>query len=160
MKIGKNAVVSMHYTLKAADGQILDTSEGKPPLSFIHGIGQLIPGLEKELEGKEAGNHVDAVIAAEEAYGQYNKDMVFKVSKDGFRGEEELKEGMQVEVELDDGKSIAEVTKIEGDEVTLDLNHPLAGMELSFSVDITEVREASAEELSHGHVHGPGGHQH
>ena len=103
---------------------------------------------------------MDIVIAPAEAYGEVNKEMVFDVSKEGFRGNEELKVGMQVEVEMDKGKSIAAVTKIEDDNVTLDLNHPLAGMTLHFNVEIMEVRKASEEELSHGHVHGPGGHQH
>ena len=160
MKIEKNKVVSIHYTLKSDDGHLLDSSEGKSPLSFIQGIGQLIPGLESKLEGKEAGEEIDAVIAPADAYGEYNADMVFQVNKDGFQGDEELKEGMQVEVELSNGKSVAEVTKIEGDQVTLDVNHPLAGITLHFKVNIVEVRDASEEEISHGHVHGTGGHQH
>ncbi len=160
MKIETNSVVSIHYTLKAEDGQILDSSEGKDPLAFIQGIGQLIPGLEKQLEGQEAGNHIDAEIAPADGYGEYNQDMVLQVDKEGFRGTEELTVGLQVEVELDDGKSIAEVTKIDGDNVTLDLNHPLAGMKLFFSVDIVDVRTATQEELDHGHAHGVGGHHH
>ncbi|MBT3241845.1 MAG: peptidylprolyl isomerase [Bacteroidetes bacterium] len=160
MKIDANKVVAINYTLKSDDGTVLDSSEGKSPLPYIQGTGQLIPGLEKELEGKEVGEKMDIVIAPAEAYGEVNKEMVFDVSKEGFRGNEELKVGMQVEVEMDKGKSIAAVTKIEDDNVTLDLNHPLAGMTLHFNVEIMEVRKASEEELSHGHVHGPGGHQH
>ena len=160
MKIDANKVVAINYTLKSDDGTVLDSSEGKSPLPYIQGTGQLIPGLEKELEGKEVGEKMDIVIAPAEAYGEVNKEMVFDVSKEGFRGNEELKVGMQVEVEMDKGKSIAAGTKIEDDNVTLDLNHPLAGMTLHFNVEIMEVRKASEEELSHGHVHGPGGHQH
>ncbi|MCD6346239.1 MAG: peptidylprolyl isomerase [Bacteroidales bacterium] len=160
MKIEKNKVVAIHYTLKSDDGHVLDSSEGKSPLPFIHGIGQLIPGLENELAGKEAGAKLNAVIAPSDAYGEYNSEMVFQVSKDGFRGDEELKVGMQVEVELEQGKSIAEVSKIEDDQVTLDVNHPLAGMTLHFDVEVMDVRDATEEELSHEHVHGAGGHQH
>lgn len=160
MKIENNKVVSIHYTLKDDNGTILDTSDGKTPLPYIQGVGQLIPGLENQLQGKVKGDKLNVSIAPADAYGEYREDMVFQVGKDGFRGEEELREGMQVEVELEQGRSIAIVTKIEGEEVTLDLNHPLAGQTLHFDVEVMEVREASAEELSHGHVHGVGGHQH
>lgn len=160
MKIEKNTVVSIHYTLKSDSGEILDSSEGKTPLPYIHGTGQLIPGLEKELEGKESGMEVNTVISPEDAYGEYRDDMVFVVGKDGFRGDGELTTGMQVQIDTGDGPAIAEVTKIEGDNVTLDLNHPLAGQTLHFNVNITNVRNATAEELSHGHVHGDGGVEH
>lgn len=160
MKIEKNKVVSMHYTLKDDKGKIMDSSEGKSPLPFIQGNGQLIPGLESQLVGKEKGVKMQVTVAPADAYGEFREDMVFKVSKEGFRGEEELKVGMQVEVELEQGKSIAVVSNVEGDDVTLDLNHPLAGQTLHFDVEILDVRVATEEELSHGHVHGEGGHQH
>lgn len=160
MKIEKNKVVSMHYTLKDDKGEIMDSSEGKSPLPFIQGNGQLIPGLEIQLDGKEKGVKMQVTVAPADAYGEFRDDMVFKVSKEGFRGEEELKVGMQVEVELEQGKSIAVVSNVEGDDVTLDLNHPLAGQTLHFDVEIMDVRVATEEELSHGHVHGEGGHQH
>ena len=160
MKIEKNKVVSIHYTLTDNAGNVLDSSEGKTPLAYIQGVGQLIPGLEKELDGKEQGEKMKVTVEPADAYGEFREDMVFEVGKDGFQGEEELKEGMQVEVELEQGKSIAVVSKIEDENVTLDLNHPLAGQTLNFDVEITEVKEATEEELSHGHVHGPGGHQH
>ncbi|MCK5820830.1 MAG: peptidylprolyl isomerase [Bacteroidales bacterium] len=160
MKIEKNKVVSMHYTLKDDKGEIMDTSEGKSPLSFIQGNGQLIPGLESQLEGKEKEVKMQVTIAPADAYGEFREDMVFKVGKEGFKGEEELQVGMQVEVELEQGKSIAVVSSIEGEKVTLDLNHPLAGQTLHFDVEIMDVRDATEEELSHGHAHGEGGHQH
>ena len=160
MKIEKNKVVAIHYTLTDGDGNVLDSSAGKTPLPYIQGIGQLISGLENQLEGKTAGDKVKAVVEPKDAYGEYRDDMVFNVGKSGFKGEEELQVGMQVEVELDQGKSIAVVSKIEGENVSLDLNHPLAGQTLHFDVEIMEVREATAEELSHGHVHGVGGHHH
>ena len=160
MKIEKNKVVAIHYTLTDKTGKTLDSSKDKSPLAYIQGVGQLIAGLESQLEGKEAGVKLQVKVAAADAYGEYREDMVFEVGKDGFQGEEELVEGMQVEVELEQGKSIAVVTKIEKENVTLDLNHPLAGEALNFDVEITEVRDATEEELSHGHVHGPEGHAH
>ncbi len=160
MKIEKNSVVEIHYTLTDDQGETIDSSAGQQPLPYIHGIGALIPGLEKELEGKEAGDKLKVVIGAVEGYGEYNQEQVFEVSKSGFQGDEDLEVGMQVQLDTDSGPAIAMVTEIEGDSVTLDLNHPLAGMELNFDVEVVSVRAASPEELSHGHVHGPGGHQH
>jgi FKBP-type peptidyl-prolyl cis-trans isomerase SlyD len=160
MKVEKNKVVSIHYTLTSDKGEMLDTSEGKSPLPYIHGTGQIIPGLEKEIEGKEKDDKLKAVIAPEDAYGVYNHDQVFVVSKDGFQGDEEITVGLQVQVDTGQGKSIGVVTKIEGENVTLDLNHPLAGQILHFEVDIVDVRDATSEELDHGHVHGEGGVQH
>ncbi len=153
MKIEKNKVVAIHYTLKDDKGTVMDTSEGKSPLAFLQGNGQLIPGLESQLEGKVKGHKDQVTVAPADAYGEFREDMVFEVGKEGFQGEEELKTGMQVEVELEKGKSIAVVSKIEGDNVTLDLNHPLAGQTLHFDVEIMDVRDASEEEISHGHVH-------
>ena len=161
MKIETNKVVSMHYTLKNDKGETLDTSEGKTPLPYIHGTGAIIHGLEKELEGKVTGDKIDARIEPKDAYGEYSEENLKKVPKAGFQGNEELKEGMQVQVGMENGHhAIAIVSAVEGEEVTLDLNHPLAGMTLHFNVEIMDVRDAAPEELSHGHVHGPGGHQH
>lgn len=163
MKVGDKLVVVMHYTLKNGEGVTLDTSEGREPMPYIHGLGHIIPGLEKELEGKAKGDKVDAVIAPEDGYGTRKEDLVQVVPKSGFQAEEGapgLETGMQVQVETGQGPAIAMVTKIDGENVTLDLNHPLADMTLHFSIEIMDVREASAEELDHGHVHGPGGHEH
>lgn len=160
MKITKHSVVTMHYTLKNQEGMILDSSEGREPLVYLHGVGGLIPGLESELNDKLQGDKVSAVIAPQDAYGEIRKDMLHVVPKSGFQGEEELMEGMQVQLDTEHGPQIAVVSKISGDEVTLDLNHPLAGMTLYFDVEIVGVREAQKEEISHGHVHGHGGHHH
>ena len=160
MRVAKNKVVSIHYILKSDIGEVLDSSEGKSPLPYIHGTGQLIQGLEKELEGKEAGTELKVVVPPEEAYGEYSKDQVFVVGKAGFQGDEELTVGLQVQVDTGNGQAIAVVTKIEGENVTLDLNHPLAGTTLHFDVKIEDVRDATAEELDHGHSHGEGGVQH
>ena len=160
MKVEKNKVVSINYTLKSDKGELLDTSEGKSPLPYIHGTGQLIPGLEKELEGKEPGTDLTVVIPPAEAYGEYSEEQVFVVGKEGFQGEEELVVGLQVQLDTGNGQAIGVVTKIEDENVTLDLNHPLAGATLHFEVKIVDVRDASKEELDHGHSHGEGGHQH
>lgn len=162
MNVSANKVVHMHYTLKSTQGEVIDSSEGREPLAYIQGIGNIIPGLEKQLEGKAVGDKVAAVVAPEEAYGVKQDALVQVVPKAGFQGEadEVLKEGMQVQVQTNQGPQIATVTKIAGDDVTLDMNHPLAGETLHFDVEIVEVREATSDELDHGHVHGPGGHQH
>lgn len=160
MKIGSNTVVTLNYTLKNGEGSVLDTSEGREPLVYLHGVGGLIPGLEKELNGKAKGDSLKAVIPPEDAYGTRNEDMVHVVAKSGFQGDEELVTGMRVQVSTDQGNSIAYITKIEGEQVTLDMNHPLADTTLHFDVDVLEVRAATAEEIEHKHVHGPGGHHH
>lgn len=160
MTITENKVVKLDYTLKNSNGELLDTSDGREPLVYLHGVGALIPGLEKELEGKTSGDKVNTVIAPEDAYGKRQEELLHKVPKSGFQGSEEMAVGMQVQLETEQGPALAVIAEIEGEEVTLDLNHPLADTELHFDVDIIEVRDASQEEIEHGHVHGEGGHQH
>lgn len=160
MIIAKESVVTMHYTLKNEAGEVLDTSAGREPLVYLHGVGGLISGLEKELEGKQANDKLNAVIPPEEAYGSRRDDLLRVVSKEGFQGEEALVEGMRVQLETDRGPAVAVVSGIEGESVTLDLNHPLADVTLHFEVEVLNVREAEVEEIAHGHVHGEGGHQH
>ena len=160
MKIAKETVVTMHYTLKNNEGVVMDSSQGREPLIYLHGVGALIPGLELELTDKIQGDKISTVVTPEHAYGERRDDLIREVSKDGFQGEEELEVGMQVQLDTDRGQTIAVVSKIEGDTVILDLNHPLAGVTLHFDVEITDVRAASKEEIAHGHVHGHGGHHH
>ncbi|MCF8257907.1 MAG: peptidylprolyl isomerase [Flavobacteriales bacterium] len=162
MIIEDHRVVNIHYTLKDAQGEVLDSSEGREPLAYIQGIGNLIPGLEAELHGKTKGDKVKAVIAPADAYGEYDEQLKHLVPLSGFQshGDEQLEVGMQVQVDTGQGHAVALVTEIEGDNVTLDLNHPLAGTELHFDVEIMGVRAATEEELDHGHVHGAGGHHH
>lgn len=152
----------MHYTLKDNSGETLDSSEGHEPLAFIQGIGNIIAGLEEQLEGKAVGDKAKVVLTPEKGYGHRNEYNVHIVPLSGFQADddEKLEVGMQVRVETNEGVSIADVAKIEGDEVTLDLNHPLAGETLHFDVEIIDIREATKQELEHGHVHGPGGHHH
>ncbi len=160
MKVSENKVVSLNYTLKNSEGEILDTSEGREPLVYLHGVGGLIPGLEARLEGHEKGVKLDLVIPAEEAYGTRRDELLHVVPKSGFQGDEEMAEGMRVQLQTEQGPAIATIAKIEDENVTLDLNHPLADIELHFNVEIVDLREASEDELNHGHAHGPGGHQH
>lgn len=160
MKIDNNTVVQMHYHLTDSDKNVLDSSKGREPLAYIHGIGNIIPGLENQLTDKEVGDKVVAIVAPAEGYGERDDNLVQVVPKSGFQGDEELVVGMRVQVGTEQGPAVASVAKIEGDDVTLDVNHPLAGVTLHFDVEIMDVREATAEELEHGHVHGPGGHDH
>lgn len=162
MKIAQNRVVQMHYKLTDEDGNTIDTSEGKEPLAYIQGIGNVIPGLEDALEGKAKGDKLQVTITPEDGYGQRLDEMVQTVAKEGFKSDEgeELVAGMQVQIETNNGPSIAMVTKIEGEDVILDLNHPLAGVTLNFDIEVVDVRASTEEEIEHGHVHGPGGHHH
>ncbi len=162
MTITKNKVALIHYTLKDDKGEVLDSSEGKDPLAFIQGIGNLIPGLEEKLEGKSAGDKIETIVSPEKGYGVRSEENVHVVPLSSFEadGDEQLQVGMQVRVETNQGISLADVAKIEGEDVTLDLNHPLAGETLHFNVEVVDVREATKDELDHGHAHGPGGHHH
>ena len=161
MRVEQNKVVMMHYKLADKDGNVIDTSEGRAPLAYIHGIGALVPGLENELEGKVKGDKFSAVVSPEDAYGHRDEELVRVVPKSGFQGEEEMQLGMQVQIDTGEkGLAIATLVKIEGDDITLDLNHPLSDTELHFDIEITDIREATDEEVAHGHVHGEGGHQH
>jgi len=160
MKISKHAVVSIDYTLTDATGEVLDQSSPSHPLTFIHGMGQLIPGLEKALLGKGAGESLKADIPHTEAYGVHDDSLKQTLPKENFAEIPDLEIGMELEAEGEEGVRIITIVGIEGDNVIVDGNHPLAGVDLSFDVKIVEVRTATAEEISHGHVHGPGGHHH
>lgn len=160
MQIEKNKVVSIDYKLTDSAGKMIDSSEAHGPLLYIQGMGNLIPGLEKELEGKKKGDQIKVKIDAKDGYGERNESLCQSVPRAQFESTEELEIGMQFEVETEEGELVVSVTKIEGATVTVDGNHPLAGVELHFDVTIKEVRNASAEELQHGHVHGEGGHHH
>lgn len=160
MKAGKNTVVSLDYTLKNNAGHVMDSSEGHEPLVYLHGAGFLIPGLEQEIEGMEKGQAKTVVVQPENGYGIRQEELLYVVSKSGFQGEEEMVVGMQVELDTDNGPALAFISKIDGEDVTLDLNHPLAGEVLTFDIKIADIREATADEIDHGHVHGPHGHHH
>ena len=160
MDITADRVVTIHYTLKDDSGTVLDSSAGSDPLAYIQGHGNLISGLEKALEGKTGGDRLAVAIAPADGYGIRNEALIQRVPRRTLQGAGEIRKGMQFQARTDDGMRMFTVTGIVGDMVTLDGNHPLADKTLHFDVEIVEVREASAEELEHGHVHGPGGHHH
>jgi len=155
MTIAEDKVVVMHYSLRAND-QLLDSSFDGQPLSFIFGRGFLIPGLEKELQGKQTGDKFEVDVAAADAYGERHDGLVQQVPKSMF-GDIEVQVGMQFRATTDGGDQSVVVIDVEEENVVVDGNHPLAGMDLSFDVEVMEVRDASEEELEHGHVHGAGG---
>jgi FKBP-type peptidyl-prolyl cis-trans isomerase SlyD len=158
MKIAKNRVVSIDYTLTEVGGEVLDTSKGREPLSYLHGNGNIIPGLESSLEGKSAGEHLNVTIPPADAYGELDAEKMMDLPREQFAGIAEISIGMQFSARSDRGEQIVTVTSVQDDTITVDANHPLAGKTLNFDVTIVGVREATKEELDHGHVHGPGGH--
>ncbi len=161
MHIARDRVVRFSYTLTDDQAQVLDRSGEGEPLAYLHGGGTIIPGLEAALEGKRAGESFSVRVAAADAYGERDDGLVQSVPRDMFEGDDAIKVGMQFETSDDDGESrVVTVTAANADSVTVDGNHPLAGVPLNFAVTIVEVRAASAEELKHGHVHGAGGHRH
>ncbi|WP_406663654.1 peptidylprolyl isomerase [Gallaecimonas sp. GXIMD1310] len=160
MTISKDKVVRIHYTLKDDQGTVLDSSSGGEPLVYLHGHGNLIPGLEKELEGKTEGDKMDVSVAPEDGYGPYHQELVQEVPRSAFQGVDDIEAGMRFTAQTDAGPRTVVVQSVSDETVTVDGNHPLAGQHLHFNVEIIELRDAEAEELEHGHVHGPGGHQH
>ena len=160
MQIGKHKVVSIDYTLTNDDGEVIDSSKGQEPLAYIHGIGFMIPGLENALEGKSKGDSLSVTVEPEDAYGERDDALVKTVERSMFGDVEKLEVGMQFQGDSDDGVEVVTVIAIEGDTVTVDGNHPLAHATLNFDVQVVDVREASKEELDHGHVHVAGAHQH
>jgi len=152
--IGNNLVVSIHYKLTDDNKKVLDSSEGADPLAYLHGAGNIIPGLEKALTGKIQGDSLKVKIEPKDGYGEIIPEMTQKVDISAFQGVETVEPGMSFEAQTPDGNmQRIMVTKVEGNEVTIDANHPLAGMILNFDVEIVGVREATEEEVAHGHVH-------
>ncbi len=160
MEITADRVVLIHYTLKDDKGEVIDSSAGGEPLAYIQGHGNLVPGLEKALEGKQDGNTVAVSIAPADGYGVRDETLIQRVPKRSLQGAGEIKKGQQFQARTDDGMRLFTVKAVVGDMVTLDGNHPLADQTLNFDVNIVSVREATSEELEHGHVHGAGGHHH
>ena len=160
MQIAADAVVLIHYTLKGDDGKVLDSSDGGEPLAYIQGHGNLVPGLEKALEGKKDGDALVVTLSPDEGYGKRNEALVQRVPKRSLQGSGEIRKGMQFQAQTEEGLRVFTVTAVVGDMVALDGNHPLADQTLHFDVEVVSVRAATAEELEHGHVHGAGGHHH
>lgn len=160
MEIAADAVVLIHYTLKDDDGKVLDSSAGAEPLAYIQGHGNLVPGLENALEGKQDGSKLAVTLSPDEGYGKRSETLVQRLPKRSLQGSGEIRKGLQFRAQTDEGLRVFTVTAVVGDMVTLDGNHPLADQTLHFDVEVVGVRSASAEELEHGHVHGAGGHHH
>jgi len=156
MQITKHKVAAIHYTLTDNDGNILDSSNGREPLHYIQGIGNLILGMEEGLEGKQKGDRFNIKVSPEKGYGVKDPAMMQKVPVKAFGGED-VKPGMKFHT--NEGHVVT-VTEVSNDIVTVDANHALAGVELNFAVEVVEVRNATTDEITHGHVHGPGGHHH
>ncbi|AKU92947.1 FKBP-type peptidyl-prolyl cis-trans isomerase [Vulgatibacter incomptus] len=152
MKATNGVVVSLQYTLMNAKGEELETSVGSEPLAYLHGEGEIVPGLERELEGKEIGFKSRVMVPAADAYGERDEDAVFEAPKD------ELPEGIEAGEEIfgedEDGEPMSfTVVKLTENGAILDTNHPFAGMDLTFDVEIVGLRPATEEELEHGHAH-------
>lgn len=160
MQIAKHKVATIDYTLTDANNSVIDTSEGGEPLSYIHGIGNIIPGLEAALAGKNPGDSIQVSIPPGDAYGERDDSLTQAVPRERFESPESIEVGMQFHTEGDAGPMVVTVVDVSNESITVDANHPLAGMTLNFAVTVREVRDATEEELSHGHVHGPGGHHH
>ena len=156
MPIATNDVVTIHYTLRDDADKVIDSSSAGEPLAYLHGHGNIIPGLERELAGKSVGERLTVRVPPADGYGEYDRALVQKVPRRALKGIANLKVGMRLQA----GHQAVTVTHVAGDMVTLDGNHPLAGRNLNFDVEITAVRPATEEELAHGHVHGSGGHHH
>ncbi len=159
--IAAGLVVTVHYKLTLDDGQVVDSSEGDEPMAYLHGRGNIVPGLEAALEGKTAGEDLKVSVSPEEGYGVRRPDALHQVNRSAFPEDAKLEVGIAFQAMDEHENPIAgTITAIENDEITVDFNHPLAGRTLNFEVQIIEIRPATAEEQSHGHVHGPGGHPH
>jgi FKBP-type peptidyl-prolyl cis-trans isomerase SlyD len=159
MNITKDRVVSIDYTLTDAGNNTLDSTGGADPLSYLHGHQNIIPGLEKALEGKSQGDSFKVTIPSADAYGEKDEQLVVTIPLGRFEGADNVEPGMQFQAETPDGGyRMVTVTEVTGNQVTIDGNHPLAGLDLNFDVTVVDVRDANAEELEHGHVHSHGHH--
>jgi FKBP-type peptidyl-prolyl cis-trans isomerase SlyD len=154
MQVAADTVVSIDYTLKDDDGEVIDTSEGREPLAYLHGHGNIIPGLEKALEGKNEGDELQVKVEPDEGYGPHRQELVQNVSMEAFAGIDKVEPGMKFNAESAQGPLVVKVTEINGDQVTIDANHELAGQPLNFDVTVRDVREASQQELEQGQAAG------
>lgn len=159
MNIEKNKVVTFHYSVFETDGSQAESSQGRDPLVILYGHGNIIPGLEKALDGKAAGDHVEVTVPPEEAYGERSDALLQRVPKKHF-GEAKLVAGQMLVAQTQQGSRPLKVLKVGMSVVDVDFNHPMAGKTLRFEVDIQDVRDASEEEIAHGHAHGPNAHEH
>lgn len=161
--VAAGKVVAIYYTLKNKGGEVLDTNKGKDgqPLAFLHGSGNLLPALEEELVGKVKNDYLEVELAPAQGYGEVNPDAVRDVPRSAFPPDREPEVGAMIQGQGPDGQPImGRITDVSGDDIKVDLNHPLAGQDLFFEVTVCGVRDATSEETAHGHPHGPGGHDH
>lgn len=160
MIIENKRVVSFHYTLTNEAGEELESSRGRDPMAYLHGAHNIIPGLEKAMAGKGAGDQFQVTLPPAEAYGERNPSNIQRIASKHFRNPRGLQPGQLVSLQTREGERPAVIVKVGRFNVDVDANHPLAGQTLTFDVEVIDVREASPEEIAHGHVHGEGGHQH
>ncbi|MBX7056535.1 MAG: peptidylprolyl isomerase [Leptospirales bacterium] len=160
MQIAANKVVTLRYRLTDNDGDLIDESTDAEPMAYIHGMGNIIPGLESALNGKGRGDSMKVTVPPAEGFGERDESLMRNVPRKAFDGVDDLQVGMQFQTDGGEGMEVVTVVGMEGDQITIDGNHPLAGVTLTFDLTILEVRDATKEEISHGHVHGPGGHHH
>jgi FKBP-type peptidyl-prolyl cis-trans isomerase SlyD len=153
-------VIGFHYNLTDKSGALIDSSDGQEPLFFLEGTQQIIPGLEKVLAIMNVGDKRKIEVKAADAYGEVNQEMILTVKRTQFPPDAQLKVGDQFQVNEDEHSPVFTITAVTTEDVTVDGNHPMAGKDLFFDVEITDMREATKEELAHGHAHGPGGHHH
>jgi len=158
--VAKGKVVSFHYTLSDETGEQLESSRERQPMSYLHGARNIIPGLEKALEGRSAGDSFQVTVAPAEAYGERNESNIQRIPAKHFRDPRRLEPGQIVSIQTRQGPVQAVVRKVGRFNVDVDANHPLAGKTLTFDVEVTDVRDATEEESAHGHVHGQGGVEH
>ena len=161
MTIENKKVVTIEFTVKNADtNEMIETSVGAEPLLYLHGYNNLVPGLENALTGKAVGDKYDVVVSPEEGYGVRDESLLEQVPREMFQGVDDISVGMEFSADGPQGPVVVEVTAVDDKTVTVDANHPLASVTLAFSGEIKDIRDASEEEIEHGHVHGAGGHQH
>jgi FKBP-type peptidyl-prolyl cis-trans isomerase SlyD len=160
MQIANQTVVTIDYTLTDPKGEVLDSSKGEEPLTYIHGAGNIVPGLENALTGKSVGDSMQVTVAPIDGYGERDEELVQAVPRERFPGASSIEVGMRFHAQGSDGSQVVTVVAVDDKHVTVDANHPLAGTTLAFDVTVLEVRDATADELEHGHVHGKGGHEH
>jgi FKBP-type peptidyl-prolyl cis-trans isomerase SlyD len=146
-------VVTIHYTLRSPEGEIIDQSPSDHPLVYLHGANTIIPGLESALEGKAVGDQFDVVVPPEQGYGEKDEDMVIELPRSQFEPGEILEVGAEFEMEIDEHDEIATIVEVKEDSVIADFNHPLAGETLHFSVSVIDIRNATETEIEHGHAH-------
>jgi FKBP-type peptidyl-prolyl cis-trans isomerase SlyD len=158
LKVDKNTVVSIHYTLTDKDGNVVDSSVGNEPLTYIHGAGGMIPGFEKALTERTVGEKFNFTVEPQDGYGTWEQDLVQRVPKSSFQNPAAVKVGVQFQANSDHGPLVVTVTEVTENEVVVDGNHMLAGQNLFFEVEVLEIRAATKEEMEHGHIHGPGCH--